>query len=68
MKDNTTLSNNQIYVRLYQEILNIGLEPSPHFFGICRNIYSPQRCISILHFIKEKGYLPIYYKMWLTND
>lgn len=68
MKDNTTLSNNQIYQRLYQEILNIGLEPSPHFFGICRNIYSPQRCIDILHFIKVKGYLPIQYKMWLTND
>lgn len=68
MKDNTTLSNNQIYQRLYQEILNIGLEPSPHFFGICRNIYSPQRCIDILHFIKKRGYLPIQYKMWLTND
>lgn len=68
MKDNTISSNNQIYQRLYQEILNIGLEPSPHFFGICRNIYSPQRCIKILHFIKEKGYLPIQYKMWLTND
>lgn len=68
MRDNTTLSNNQIYVRLYQEILNIGLEPSPHFFGICRNIYSPKRCIEILYFIKEKGYLPIQYKMWLTND
>ena len=68
MKDNTTLSNNQIYARLYQEILNLGLEPSPHFFGICRNIYSPKRCIEILHFIKEKGYLPIQYKMWLTND
>ena len=78
MKDNATLSNNQIYARLYQEILNIGLEPSPHFFGICRNVYSPQRCIDveenvvkqhfILHFIKVKGYLPIQYKMWLTND
>lgn len=59
MKNDTTLSNNQIYARLYQEILNIGLEPSPHFFGICRNIYSPKRCIEILRFIKEKGYLPI---------
>lgn len=78
MKNNTTLSNNQIYARLYQEILNIGLEPSPHFFGMkccfatfspeCRNIYSPKRCIEILRFIKEKGYLPIQYKMWLTND
>jgi len=68
MKDNTSSSNNQIYQRLYQEILNIGLEPSPHFFGICRNVYSPQRCIDILHFIKVKGYLPIQYKMWLTND
>lgn len=68
MKDNITLSNNQIYVRLYQEILNIGLEPSPHFFGICRNIYSLKRCIEIIKFIKEKGYLPVQYKMWLTND
>ena len=68
MKDNTSSSNNQIYARLYQEILNIGLEPNPQFFGICRNIYSPQRCIDILHFIKVKGCLPIQYKMWLTND
>jgi len=68
MKDNTTLSNNQIYQRLYQEILKLNLEPSPHFFGICRNVYTPQRCIDILHFIKEKGYLPIQYKMWLTNN
>lgn len=68
MNDNTTMSNNQIYKRLYQEILNIGLEPSPHFFGICRNIYSLKRCIEIINFIKEKGYLPIQYKMWLTND
>ena len=68
MKDNTTLSNNQIYARLYQEILNIGLEPNPQFFGICRNIYSPKRCIEILRFIKEKGYLPVQYIMWLTND
>lgn len=68
MKDNTTLSNNQIYARLYQEILNIGLEPNPQFFGICRNIYSLKRCIEIINFIKEKGYLPIQYKMWLTND
>ena len=74
----TTLSNNQIYVRLYQEILNIGLEPSEQFFNICKNLYSPQRCIDILHFIKVKGcrrkcykitfHLPIQYKMWLTND
>lgn len=74
MKDNTSMlqnnisSNNQIYARLYQEILNIGLEPSPHFFGICRNIYSLKRCIEIIKFIKEKGYIPIQYKMWLTND
>lgn len=68
MKDNITLSNNQIYKRLYQEILNIGLEPNPQFFGICRNIYSLKRCIEIINFIKEKGYLPIQYKMWLTND
>ena len=68
MKDNTSLSNNQIYTRLYQEILNIGLEPDSCFFDICRNLYSPKRCIDILHFIKEKGYLPIQYKMWLTND
>ena len=68
MKDNTTLSNNQIYQRLYQEILNIGLEPTQQFFDICRNLYSPQRCIDILHVIKVEGYLPIQYKMWLTND
>ena len=68
MADNITLSNNQIYKRLYQEILNIGLEPSPYFFGICRNIYSLKRCIEIINFIKEKGYLPIQYKMWLTNN
>lgn len=68
MKDNTISSNNQIYARLYQEILNIGLEPNPQFFGICRNIYSPKRCIEILRFIKEKGYLPVQYIMWLTND
>lgn len=68
MKDNTISSNNQIYARLYREILNLGLEPNPQFFGICRNIYSPKRCIEILRFIKEKGYLPIQYIMWLTND
>ena len=78
MKDNTSLSkkmlqnnissNNQIYKRLYQEILNIGLEPNPHFFSVCRNIYSLKRCIEIINFIKEKGYLPVQYKMWLTND
>ena len=68
MADNTTMSNNQIYKRLYQEILKLGLEPNPYFFGICRNIYSPKRCIEIINFIKEKGYLPIQYKMWLTND
>lgn len=68
MKDNTTLSNNQIYKRLYQEILRLDLKPSEQFFDLCRNLYSPQRCIDILHFIKEKGYLPIQYKMWLTND
>lgn len=66
MKDNTTLSNNQIYARLYQEILRLDLEPSEQFFNICRNLYSPQRCIDveenvvkqhfILHFIKVKGY------------
>lgn len=59
MKDNTTLSNNQIYQRLYQEILNIGLEPDSRFFDICRNLYPPKRCIKIINFIKEKGYLPI---------
>ena len=68
MKDNTTLSNNQIYARLYQEILKLDLKPSEQFFNICRKVYTPQRCIDILHFIKEKGYLPIQYKMWLTND
>ena len=68
MADNITLSNNQIYKRLYQEILKLGLEPSPYFFGICRNIYSLKRCIEIINFIKGKGYLPIQYKMWLTND
>lgn len=68
MKDNTISSNNQIYARLYQEILKLGLEPNPQFWGICRNIYSPKRCIEILRFIKEKGYLPIQYIMWLTND
>lgn len=68
MTDNTTLSNNQIYKRLYQEILNLSLKPVPHFFNVCESIYSPKRCIEILHFIKEKGYLPIQYKMWLTND
>jgi len=68
MKDNITNSNNQIYQRLYQEVLKLGLEPNPQFFGICRNIYSPQKCIKILNFIKEKGYLLIQYKMWLTND
>lgn len=64
----TTLSNNQIYARLYQEILKLDLEPSEQFFNICRNVYSPKRCIEILHFIKEKGYLPIQFKMWLTNN
>ena len=68
MKDNTTLSNNQIYARLYQEILKLNLEPDSRFFDICRNLYSPKKCIEILNFIKEKGYLPIQYKMWLTND
>ena len=68
MKDNTSLSNNQIYARLYQEILKLDLEPSEEFFDICRKVYTPQRCIDILHFIKEKGYLPIQYKMWLTNN
>lgn len=68
MKDNTTMSNNQIYKRLYQEILKLNLEPDSRFFDICRNLYLPKRCIEILHFIKEKGYLPIQYKMWLTND
>lgn len=64
----TTLSNNQIYKRLYQEILKLNLELDSRFFDICRNLYSPKRCIEIINFIKEKGYLPIQYKMWLTND
>lgn len=68
MLQNNILSNNQIYQRLYQEILRLDLEPSEQFFDICRNVYTPQRCIDILHFIKEKGYLPIQYKMWLTNN
>lgn len=32
MKDNTTMSNNQIYKRLYQEILKLNLEPDSRFF------------------------------------
>lgn len=68
MKDNITLSNSQIYKRLYQEILNLGLKPIPHFVSVCENIYSPKKCIEIINFIKEKGYLPIQYKMWLTNN
>jgi hypothetical protein len=59
MNDNITLSNNQIYKRLYQEILKLNLEPSSRFFDICRNLYSPKRCIEIINFIKEKEYLPI---------
>ena len=68
MADNITLSNNQIYKRLYQEVLNLGLKPIPHFFNMCESIYSPKRRIEIINFIKEKGCLPIQYKMWLTND
>ena len=68
MLQNNISSNNQIYQRLYQEVLKLGLEPNPEFFGICRNIYSPKRRIEIINFIKKRGYLPIQYKMWLTND